>query len=176
MIRGKSMRATAATAAAVLVLSASSPAWAANSILLSALFPGLGQAQDGHYTKATAFGTAAIISWVGLFGTQINYSRTVDKYEDEKRAYLAYQDQIDNGQVVSSEDIDATYSEMSNAFNQAEDDEKWRNIFVGALVVTYGLNLVDIILSDPDTGEVGEPATSMQIEKGGFRVVRTFRF
>jgi hypothetical protein len=49
-------------------------------------------------------------------------------------------------------------------------------LFVVALVVTYGLNLVDIILSRPDTGEVKEPATSMQIQKDGFRVVRTFSF
>lgn len=176
MIRGKTLRVTAATLAATLLLSITSPAMAANSVLLSALLPGLGQAQDGHYGKATAFGTAAIVSWVGVFATQINYSRSVDKYEDEKRTYLAYQTQIDNGQVVRASDIDATYASMNEAFDQAEDEEKYRNVFVGALVVTYGLNLVDILISRPDSGEVEAPATSMQIEKDGFRVVRTFHF
>ena len=176
MIHGKTLRVTAATATAAFLLATSAPAMAANSVLLSALIPGLGQAQEGHYGKATVFGSAAIISWVGLFATQINYSRSVDKYEDEKRAYLAYQDQVDNGQVVKASDVDGTYQRMSNAFNEADDEEKWRNVFVGALVVTYGLNLVDIILSKPDSGEVKEPATSMQIEKDGFRVVRTFHF
>ena len=89
---------------------------------------------------------------------------------------LAYQNQLDNGTVVKSSDIDATYQAMSEAFNNADDEEKWRNMFVGALVVTYGLNIVDIILSRPDTGEVKEPATSMEIQKDGFRVVRTFSF
>jgi len=176
MIRGKTLRLSAAAAGAAVLLSASSPARAANSILLSALLPGLGQAQQGHYTKATIFGTAAIASWIGVFASQINYSRSVDKYEDEKRTYLAYQNQLDNGTVVKSSDIDATYKAMSEAFNNADDEEKWRNMFVGALVVTYGLNIVDIILSRPDTGEVKEPATSMEIQKDGFRVVRTFSF
>lgn len=176
MIRGKTLRLSAAAASAAVLLTASSPARAANSILLSALLPGLGQAQQGHYTKATIFGTAAIASWIGLFATQINYSRTVDNYEDNKRTYLAYQDQIDNGIVVKQSDIDATYKSMSDDFNTADDQQKVRNIFVGALVVTYGLNLVDIILSRPDTGEVKEPATSMEIQKDGFRVVRTFSF
>jgi hypothetical protein len=176
MIRGKTLRVTAATVAAVLVLSVSAPAMAADSVLLSAMFPGLGQAQDGHYGKATIFGTAAVISWVGFFGTQINYSRSVDKYEGEKRTYLAYQDQLAAGQVVRQSEIDATYAAMNDAYSQADDEEKYRNIFVGALVVTYGLNLVDILLTGPDTGEMEEPATSMQIEKDGFRVVRTIRF
>jgi hypothetical protein len=33
-----------------------------------------------------------------------------------------------------------------------------------------------MILSKPDTGEVEEPATSMEIQKDGFRVVRVIRF
>jgi hypothetical protein len=140
------------------------------------MLPGLGQAQQGHYTKATIFGSAAVMSWVGVFASQINYKQSVDKYEDEKRTYLAYQEQINNGQVVKDSDITATYQSMSDAFNKADDEEKWRNAFVGALVITYGLNLVDIILSRPDTGEVKEPATSMEIQKDGFRVVRTFSF
>ncbi len=176
MIRGKTLRLSAAAACAAMLITVSSPARAANSILLSALLPGLGQAQEGHYTKATIFGTAALASWIGVFASQINYSRSVDKYEDEKRTYLAYQDQIANGTVVKSSDVDATYQAMTDAFSTADDEEKYRNLFVGALVVTYGLNLVDIILSRPDTGEVKEPATSMQIQKDGFRVVRTFSF
>jgi Family of unknown function (DUF5683) len=176
MIRGKTLRLSAAAAGAAMLLTVTSPARAANSILLSALIPGLGQAQDGHYTKATIFGTAAFVSWIGLFASQINYSQTVTNYEDEKRIYLAYQDQLANGQVIKQSDIDGTYTAMSEAFNKADDEEKWRNMFAGALVVTYGLNLVDIILSRPDTGEVKEPATSMEIQKDGFRVVRTFSF
>jgi len=176
MIRGKTLRVSAAMAAAAFLLSASSPARAANSVLLSCLLPGLGQAHEGHYTKATIFGSAAIASWLGVFASEINYARSVEKYDDEKRTYLAYQTQIDRGEVVKASDVDATYQSMTTAFNKADDEEKWRNAFVGALVITYGLNLVDIILSRPETGEVKEPATSMEIQKDGFRVVRTIHF
>jgi hypothetical protein len=176
MLRGKTLRLTAVTMSAALLLLAASPAWAANSVLLSALLPGLGQAQEGHYGKATLFGSAAIASWVGLFAAQINYSRSVEKYEDEKRTYLAYEDQLAAGQVIKQSDMDATLQAMNDAYSHADDEEKWRNVFVGALAVTYGLNLVDIIRSRPESGEVEVPATSMQIEKGGFRVVRTFHF
>ena len=176
MTRGKTMRATAAAMAAVLLLSVASPVSAANSVLLSLLLPGLGQAQEGHYGKATVFASAAIVSWVGLFATQVNYSRSTEKYEDEKRVYLRYPTNIEDGQIVKEEEIAATYTAMSDAYNQADDDVKWRNVFVGAVIVTYGLNLVDILLSKPDTGEVKEPATSLQIEKDGFRLVRTIRF
>jgi len=176
MTRGKTMRATAAITA-VFFLSAASPALAANSVLLSTLLPGLGQAQEGHYGRATVFASAAIVSWVGLFASQINYSRSVEKYEDEKRTYLAYQTQIDNGHVVSIEDVDATRTAMTEAFDQADEEVVWRNVFLGAVVATYTLNLIDVIRSKPDTGEMKEPpAVSLEVEREGFRLVRTIRF
>lgn len=177
MIRGKTLRGTAAALVAVFVMALAAPALAADSLLLSLLLPGLGQAQDGHYAKASIFGSAALISWVGLFATQVNYSSTVTRYENEKRTYLAYQDQLDNGDVVYIGDMNATYTAMQDAFDQAEDDEKTRNIFIGALAVTYALNIVDILLNDEDTGEVErEPDVSFELRRDEFRLVRTIRF
>jgi len=178
MIRGQLKR-TVAAILAVLVLSAGSPALAADSVILSALFPGLGQAQDGHYTKATIFASAALISATGLFATQVEYARSTERYENEKRTYLHYQDEIDAGQVVSIDDVNATYANMDAAYNDADNDEKWRNIFLGAFIATWSLNLVDILLSDKDTGEIQQPAepnTSLELNSEGFRVVRTLRF
>jgi hypothetical protein len=178
MTRGKTMRVTAAFVAALFVAgAATTPASAANSVLLSILLPGLGQAEEGHYGKAAAFASAAIVSWAGVFASQINYSRSVEKYENEKRTYLAYEDQLAAGAVLRAEDIDATYDAMTNAYNQADGEEKWRNAFVGALVLTYGLNLVDVILSEPETGEAPEPAAvSLEVQRDGWRLVRTIRF
>ena len=177
MIRGKTLRQVAATLAAIFVLSSAAPAHASGSLVWALLIPGLGQAQNGHYGKASVLGTAALVSWTGLFATQINYSRTVDRYENQKRIYLAYQDQLDSGQTVYIGDINDTYSQMSTAYSDAEDDEQWRNAFVGALIVTYALNTVDVLLSREDTGEVyREPETSLELRKDGFRLVRTVRF
>ena len=66
MIHGKTLRVTAATAAASLLMAVTAPAMAADSVLLSALLPGLGQSQEGHYGKATIFGSAAIVSLLPL--------------------------------------------------------------------------------------------------------------
>ena len=177
MIRGKTLRQVAATLAAIFVLSTAAPACAEGSLFWALLIPGLGQAQDGHYSKASILGTAGLISWTGLFATQINYARTVDRYENQKRIYLAYQDQLASGQTVYVGDINDTYAQMSTAYSDAEDDEKWRNVFVGALIVTYALNTVDILLSREDTGEVQrEQETSLEWHNDEVRLVRTVRF
>ncbi len=179
MIRGKTMRAAAASAAAILLATAAGPAAAGtSSVLKSIVLPGTGQAQDGHYTRAAIFASAAIISWTGLFATQINYARSAEKYNNEKRTYLSYADLTAGGQVVLQEDIESTYAEMQSAWDQADHDETWRNVFIGALVVTYAVNIVDIVRSKPDTGEVApaEPSTSLEWRGDGFRLVRTVRF
>jgi hypothetical protein len=177
MIRGKTLHRVAATLAVLFVLSLASPAAAANSLLLSLLLPGLGQAQDGHYAKASIFGSAALISWTGLFATQVNYSNTVTRYENQKRIYNSYLDTLADGGTVFAGDIEDSYNTMNESFNQAEDDEKWRNIWIGALVVTYGLNIADILLTGEDTGEVQrENNTSLEWRSDGLRLVRTIRF
>lgn len=177
MTRGKTMRVTAAVAAALFLSSLSTPAAAQTaSVVRSILLPGLGQAHEGHYTRATIFASAAIISWVGLFATQVEYARSVEKYENEKRTYLYYDDQLGGG-VVKQSDIDATYDAMQTAYSDADHDEKWRNFFVGALIVTYAVNVVDVLLSEPDTGEVErEPAVSLEWKGDQLRLVRTIRF
>jgi hypothetical protein len=176
MIRGKTLRRVAATLAALFVLSLASPAAAADSLLLSLLLPGLGQAQDGHYAKASIFGTAALLSWTGLFATQINYARTVDQYENQKRIYLGYQSDLDSGKTVYIGDINDTYTQMSDAYDKAQDDEKWRNVFIGALVVTYAVNVVDILMSGKESGEVEPQPVSLEWRGDSLRLVRTIRF
>ena len=178
MTRGKTMRVVAAFAAALFVFSASTPVLAGTgSVVRSLVLPGLGQAHDGHYTRATIFASAAIVSWVGLFATQVEYARSVEKYENEKRTYLYYNDQLAAGQVIKQSDIDATYAAMETAYSDSDNDEKWRNFFIGALVVTYTANIIDVLISEPDTGEVQrDPAVSLEWSSDEVRLVRTIRF
>jgi len=177
MKRGKTKRATAAVLTVFFVTSIASPAAAVDSVLLSALLPGLGQVQDGHYGRGTAFAAAAIISVTGLFATEINYARSAERYNNSKRDYLYYQTAIDDGRVVKIDDVNATYAAMEDGWNDAEDDAKWRNVFLGALIGVYALNLVDILLSEPDTGERVEPnQTSLEWHGDGLRLVRTVHF
>jgi hypothetical protein len=170
------MRVAAVSAAALLLASAGVPARAGtSSVLKSVLLPGVGQAQDGHYGRAALFASAAVASWAGFFATQINYSRSAEKYNNEKRIYLSYEDQLADGMVVRQEDIESTFAEMESAFDQADHDQTLRNVFVGAVVVTYAVNIVDIVRSKPDTGE-REPKMSLEWRGDGFRLVRTVRF
>jgi hypothetical protein len=137
----------------------------------------LGQAHDGHYTRATVFASAAIISWVGLFATQIEYARSVDEYEGERSTYLAYNNQLADGMVVRQSDIESTYNAMQSAYDESDSDEKWRNFFIGALAVTYVVNIVDILVAKPDNGQVPkDPAVSLEWTGEEMRLVRTIRF
>jgi len=176
MKRGKTKRATAAVLTVFFVTSIASPAAAVDSVLLSALLPGLGQVQDGHYGRGTAFAAAAIISVTGLFATQINYARSSERYNNSKRDYLYYQTAIDNGEVVQIDEVNATYAAMEDGWNDADGDEMWRNVFLGALIGVYALNLVDILLSDPVTGEREQNQTSLEWHGDGLRLVRTIHF
>jgi Family of unknown function (DUF5683) len=177
MTRGKTKRAMAATVAAIFLLSGAGPASASSAVVKSILLPGLGQAQQGHYTKATIFASAAILSWVGLFATQVTYAGSVEKYENSKRTYLYYGKHLESGTIVRQEDIEASYTATQAAYDQAAHDEKWRNAFIGALVVTYAVNIIDILRSKPDTGEVThEPDVSLEWHGDGVRVVRTVHF
>lgn len=177
MIRGKMKHATTAAVTAVLLLWGVHPARADTAIIKSILLPGLGQAQQGHYTKATIFASLAIVGWTGLLATQVTYAGSVEKYENNKRIYLYYGKHAAAGTVVRQADIEATYADMTAAYDQAKHDEKWRNAFLGALVVTYAVNIVDIIRSKPDTGEIErEPAVSLEWHGDSFRLVRSIRF
>lgn len=145
--------------------------------IASVLLPGAGQAQNGHYTKAALFASAAVLSGAGVFFAQIQYNRALDRYESEKRIYLSYDEQMKAGREVAYTDILATYTDMEAAFDQADERAKWRNVFLGALVATYTLNLIDILVSGTDTGErLESPPVSLELYDGDIRLVRIFDF
>jgi len=145
-----------------------------SALLRSLLLPGAGQAHEGHYTKAAVFAATGVLSGAGLFISQIHYNRAVEKYESSKSDYLALEDRVRRGELVNYGDIQGTYSAMEKAFDQAETRYKWRNIFLGALIGNYVLNIVDILISEPavDKGEV----LSIDARGGGFMLIKTFSF
>lgn len=171
-------RVVSVVVASALVVSLSAPAFAFDTaIARSALLPGTGQAQNGHYTRAALFAGAAIMTGAGLLATQIHYNRAVDTFENEKRIYNDYPRLLDSGKVFSAAEIDATYQAMETAYNNAEDRLVWRNVFLGALIATYTLNLVDVIMSKPDTGELENTAgLSVEMDGSHVRVVKSFSF
>lgn len=154
------------------------PAAAFDSALpRSLLFPGAGQAHNGRYTKAAIFASAAIASGVGLFFSQVHYGQAVERFDNAKRDYLAFPEQLEAGKTVSFSEIETTYSDMQRAHDDAERRVKWRNVFLGVLITTYTINLIDIIVSEPRTGEETAPPVSMELTPdGGMRLVGSIRF
>jgi hypothetical protein len=171
-------RAVAVVTACALLAATSGPALAFESApLRSLLMPGSGQAHNGHYTRAALFATAAIISGAGLFATQVHYDRAVDAFNDQKRVYNDYPRLLEDGNVFTQQEIDATYAALQQAEDDADSRMKWRNAFLGALIVTYTLNMIDVLVSEPDTGEI-EHTSGLSVEMHGqdVRVVKSFSF
>jgi hypothetical protein len=147
------------------------------AIVRSALIPGTGQAHKGHYRKAAIFVGATILSGASLFLTQIQYNQAADRYQDEKRIYLAYEDQLAAGQIINIEDMNATYAAMESGWNDSEDRIAWRNAFLVALSVTYVWNLIDVIVTEPHKVDPDEREVSRySIQSDGRQVRFTANF
>jgi hypothetical protein len=149
-----------------------------NSIARSALVPGTGQAHQGHYTKAAVFAGAAVVTGVGLLLSQVHYNQSVMRYNDLREIYLGYPGMAQGGTSVFYSDITQTYDDMQTAWDTTEDRKVWRNVFLGAFVVTYALNIVDVILNKPETGERldDEASIGFQMDGDNVRIYKTFDF
>lgn len=178
-MRSRRLKATVCTLVVVTLVSAVSvPAFAFDTaVVRSMLLPGTGQAQNGHYTRAAIFATATIISAAGLLASQLQYNRAADNYNDAKRVYLHYPTTLEY-QTVKKSEIDATYATMQEAYDSADTRIAWRNSFLTALIATYALNVIDVIMSEPDTGEIDTAKTGLSVEMHGtdVRLVKSFSF
>ena len=166
--------------AAVLVIVTSGPVLAdSESIVRSLLVPGTGQAHQGHYTKAAIFAGAAVVSGVGLLLSQVHYNQAVMRYNDLREIYLGYPAELQSGTVISYSEIQQTYADMTAAYDRTESRQTWRNVFLGAFLVTYALNIVDVILNKPETGEreeVPESSVGFYMRGDDVMVYKTFNF
>lgn len=143
-----------------------------SSLLRSMLFPGSGQAQRGHYTRAALFAAGGVIGGVGVFISQIQYNRAVEDYERERADYAMLADKIDAGELVRYGDITSTYAAMQTAYDQADTRYAWRNFFLGTLITAYTLNIVDILMNPGESSN----SISMDVHGDGVRLVKSFNF
>lgn len=165
---------------AVVAVFAGSAAGAGESTARSILLPGSGQAQEGHYGKAAMFAGAAVVTGVGWFLSQVHYGQAVTRYNDLRSLYLSYPDRLESGTVIPGSEIEQTFADMQEAWDVSEDRQVWRNVFMVSFLVVYAVNVVDILMSEPETGErpPDAPGSSLQFESQGesFRVYKAFRF
>lgn len=145
------------------------------SLWRSLLFPGVGQAHQGHYKKAAIFGGTALLAATGVFLSSVNYTEQANKANAARNEYLYFPTRLANGEIISITEIDETYTRMMDAIEEAEDRFKVRNFFIGALITVYTINVVDILMSKPHDPET---AQRIQIEVNRDRVMltRTFGF
>jgi hypothetical protein len=166
---------------AALVGMTSAPVLAeTESVARSVLVPGTGQAHEGHYGKAAIFAGAAVVTGVGWILSQVHYNQSVRRYNNLRGLYVAYPDQLQSGEVIPYSEIQQTFDDMQKAWDTSEDRKVWRNVFMTAFIVTYAVNLIDVIISKPETGELpDESATSavgFELQGDNVRVYKSFSF
>lgn len=159
----------------VVLLPAQVLAADSQSLVRSLLIPGSGQAHQGHYAKAAIFAGSFVFFGFGLFLTEVQYNTSVDKYDNSVALYQALGDANANGEVVSIVDLNATYADVNNAYNEAEDRLTWRNLFLTGFVITYSLNVIDVIMNRPHDPETARNFT-IESDFDKVALVRTFRF
>jgi hypothetical protein len=146
-----------------------------SAFIRSLLIPGSGQAEQGHYTRAAVYGGAAILSGFGLIVSEVFYLESVDKFNAQRDAYLSYEDTLEDGGVVSIDDMEDTYAQMLAENDTADKRLAWRNGFMIALVTTYAVNLVDVLISKPYQPD-NQERLSVEATPGGVRITKSFRF
>ena len=181
MRQGSFKRMIGSAVTVALVVALAGPALAdGESTARSILVPGTGQAQEGHYGKAVIFAGAAVVTGVGWFLSQVHYNQAVTRYNDLREIYTGYPAELGSGTVVPGSAIQQTYADMTEAWDLSEDRQVWRNVFMVSFLVVYTVNLVDILMSNPETGERApdESASSLHFELQGenVRVYKAFSF
>ena len=146
-----------------------------SAFIRSLAIPGSGQAQKGHYTRAAIYGGAAILSGFGLIISEVYYLEACDKFDAQADAYRLYEETLDNGGVVSIDDMEDTYAQMVAEHDTADRRLAWRNGFAIAFAATYAVNLVDVLISKPYQADQQE-RLSVEAGPNGWRVTKTFRF
>lgn len=170
--RGRAWRWLVVLAAVLVPVQASA---VESALVRSLLIPGLGQAHQGHYTRAAIYAGATVLSGFGLLVAQVSYNESVDKYDAARATYASYEETLAQGGVVSIVDMQNTYVDMRMQYDDAEDRLLWRNVFVTTLVATYVINIVDVLISKPYQPENGQ-ALRLEVGPESLRVTKTFRF
>jgi len=146
-----------------LVLSLACGASASEKIIYSAIYPGWGQIRSGEYGRGMIFAGAELASLVGLFISDLQYSRTVEDYESARDAYFA-SDYIGDAQYY--------YDRMREKWDDAENLNTYRNAFLGAAIGIWVVNVVDIVIGGDDE----PPGLSLRADNGAFFITKGFAF
>lgn len=147
----------------LVVLSLACEASASDKIICSAIYPGWGQIRSGEYGRGMIFAGGELLSLLGLFISDLQYSRAVEDYDAARAAYLTA-DYIG--------DAEYHYDRMMEKWDDAENLQTYRNAFLGAAIGIWVVNIVDMAIGDGEDS----PGLSLSVDNGAFFVTKGFAF
>ena len=147
----------------LILLSLAADTHASDKIIYSAIYPGWGQIRSGEYGRGMVFAGGELLSLMGLFISDLQYSRAVEDYDAARAAYLAA-DYIGDAEYY--------YDRMREKWDDAENLHTYRNAFLGAAIGIWVINIVDMAIGEGEE----PPGLSMSVGDGAFFVTKGFAF
>lgn len=110
------------------------------AVLLSALFPGLGQLATGHRYRGTALVAAEMACLVVSLTSHEDYETQRVQFKYEKDRYLSLRE------GGSFQEAEESWERLSDKQDEVDGSHLRRRIFGALAAVVYGYNLVDVLL------------------------------
>jgi len=120
-----------------------------DAVLLSAVFPGLGQMTQGQAGKGVSFFLGEVVSLVLFINANENYNTKQRLYETDIREF----EQLAKKQGSSDLNARALYNDLKKRNDDLDNLNTIRNVAIIAAAGVYAYNLVDAILFTPSTTE-----------------------
>ena len=120
-----------------------------DAIVLSALFPGLGQMTSGQKVQVVSFFLAEAASLVLFVNAHENYSTKKTTYEKDLEIFKGLATYGRSSYVAA----DAQYKDLKSQSNRLDDLHSTRNIALIVAAGVYAYNLVDAVFFAPSSTE-----------------------
>jgi len=120
-----------------------------DAIVLSALFPGLGQMTTGQKVKGVSFFLAEAASLVLFVNAHENYSTKKTTYDKDKKEFEGIA-AVGRGSYMAAE---KQFKDLKSQSNDLDDLHSIRNTAIIVAAGVYAYNLVDAIFFAPSSSE-----------------------
>lgn len=115
------------------------------NIWKSAVIPGWGQLEDGAYIKGAGLLAANALLVALTFISESNYNEYLDQYSIDRQLYL---------EANSEKETYEKRLQMQSSLEKVNDEARKQKIYIGTLIGTYLINLVDAFLFHSDGHEL----------------------
>lgn len=120
-----------------------------DAVMLSAIFPGLGQMTQAQAGKGVSFFLGEAVSLILFINANENYDTKQKLYESKMTEF----NQLAKNQGSSDIDARALYNDLKSRNDDLDNLNTLRNVAIIAAAGVYAYNLLDVILFTPSTTE-----------------------